>query len=83
MKERKFYKGVLNGKRGVWTDKCPKGLKEKVECVFYTADEGKVLVKDGIETPSVVLKEGEKITDWQEVDMPKTEEPEEVLEENV
>ena len=73
MKERKFYKGVLNGIRGVWTDKCPKGLKEKVENVFYSADEGKVFVKDGVETVSVVLKEGEKITDWEEVDMPKEE----------
>ena len=73
MKERKFYKGKLDGKAGVWCDKCPKGLKDKVESVFYSADEGKVLVKDGKMVTSVVLKEGEKITDWQEVEAPKEE----------
>lgn len=75
MKERKSYKGTLNGVFGIWTDKKPKGLKDVEEIVFYQADEGKTFVdKDGNRVDCVVIKDGVSIEDYTEIELPQEEE---------
>ena len=77
MKERKSYKGTLNGNFCICTDKKPKGLKDVEETTFYQADEGKVFVdKHGNEYDCVFLKNGLTIDDYQEIDKPKEEKDE-------
>lgn len=73
MKERKSYVGTLDGVKGVWCDKKPKGLKVDKTITFYSADEGKVLVKDGKIYRSVVIKDGVNIKDYVEIEEPKEE----------
>ena len=76
MKERKSYRGKLNGVRGIWTDTKPEELKDVEEITFYQADEGKVFVnlKTAESCNMLVLKEGEKLSDYDEIDVPKEEE---------
>ena len=74
MKERKSYIGTLKGVNGIWCDKKPKGIKLKETITFYTADKGKAFVKDGVLFTSVVIKDGVKIEDYVEVELPQQEE---------
>lgn len=75
MKERKSYKGTLNGNFCICTDKKPKGLKDVEEIVFYQPDEGKVFVdKNGEQHDCVVIKDGVSIEDYTETEIPQEEE---------
>lgn len=74
MKKITSYKGSLNGVKGVWCGFKPEGVEIEEEVTVYSADEGMVLVKDGVEYDSVVLGVGEKIKDYKEVEKPKEEE---------
>lgn len=76
MKERKSYVGTLDGVNGIWCDKKPRGLTLKETITFYTPDEGKAFLKDGEYFSSVVIREGVDIADYQEVDAPAEERPE-------
>ena len=67
MKKITSYKGSLNGVKGVWCGFKPEGVEIEKEVTVYNADEGMVLVKDGVEYDSVVLGVGEKIKDYKEV----------------
>ena len=73
MKERQSYIGSLKGVKGVWCDKKPRGLDLEKTITFYVPDEGKVFTKDGELFDSVVLKDGEKIKDYKEVERPMDE----------
>lgn len=73
MKKRITYCGELNGVKGLWCGFKPKGLTVENEIEVFYADEGKVFVKDGEYFDSVVLKDGEKIKDYEEVEKPKEE----------
>ena len=74
MQKRITYCGELNGVKGLWCGFKPKGLTVEKEIEVFYADEGKVFEKDGETFTSVVLKDGEKIGDYQEVEAPKEEE---------
>lgn len=74
MKERKSYSGILNGVKGVWCDKKPKGLKEAQTNIFYMPDENKVFKKGDEYFDCVVLTETVDINSFEEVDRPKEEE---------
>lgn len=74
MKKRKSYIGTLDGIKGVWTDKKPKGLEVEKEITFYSPDEGKMLCKDGELFESIVIDENTKIEDYTEVDAPRRHE---------
>lgn len=73
MKKIISYSGELNGVKGVWCGFKPEGVEIEKEVTVYSADEGMVFVKDGVEYDSVVLGEGEKIKDYKEVEKPKEE----------
>jgi len=66
MKERKSYKGTLNGNFCICTDKKPEGFELQEEVTFYQADEGKIF-KKGNEYAEVVF---DTIRGWEEVDSP-------------
>ena len=68
------YKGTLNGVQGVWCGYYPKGAEIEEEITVYRADEGKVLVKDEEMETAVILKDGENIDEWEEIDEPEEEE---------
>lgn len=71
MKERKSYKGTLNGIYGIWTDHMPEGLELREEITFYVPDEGKIFVKDGEYYDCVVIEGDVKIEDYQEIADPR------------
>lgn len=62
------YKGICKGIKGLWCGVKPKGLKNAEEIVVFYPEEGKVFQKDGKEFKAVVLKDGEKIEDYKEVE---------------
>ena len=62
------YKGTLNGVKGLWCGFRPKGLRLKEQITVYRPDEGKIFEKDGEQFSAVILKEGESIEDYAEVD---------------
>ena len=72
MKERKSYKGTLNGNFCICTDKKPKGLKDVEETTFYQADEGKVFVDKKGEQFDIVMS----LDGFQEIDKPTEEKAE-------
>ena len=72
MKERKSYKGTLNGNFCICTDKKPKGLKDVEETTFYQADEGKVFVNEKGEQFDIVMS----LDGFQEIDIPTEEKAE-------
>lgn len=72
MKERKSYKGTLNGNFCVCTDKKPKGFKVEEEITFYQADEGKVFVNEKGEQFDIVMS----LDGFQEIDKPTEEKAE-------
>jgi len=74
MKERKSYKGTLNGIFGIWTDTVPAEVEVQEEITFYTADEGKTFKKGDEMTDCVIIRDGVSIEDYEEVDAPKEEE---------
>ena len=76
MKERKSYKGTLDGVFGIWTDKKPKGIKDCETITWYSADEGMKFTKDGELFDCVFLKDGEKIEDYTEIKDPTPKEEE-------
>lgn len=76
MKERKSYKGLLNGVFGIWTDTKPEGIELQEEITFYVPDEGKVFKKGDELFDTVILQNGEKIEDYEEIDEPKEEKDE-------
>lgn len=71
MKIRKSYKGLLNGVFGIWTDVMPDGLELQEEITFYVPDENKAFKKGNEYFDCVILKDGEKIEDYEEVDKPE------------
>lgn len=71
MRTSKSYIGELDGVKGIWCGKKPKGIKLEKEVEVYYADEGKVFSKGDEIFDSVILKDGEKIEDYQEIDSPK------------
>lgn len=77
MIERHTYKGIVDGVFGIFVDHKPENLELQEEVVWYSADEGKVFVdKEGNILDSVILNEGESISDYTEIVKPKTEEEE-------
>lgn len=74
MKTTITYKGTLNGVHGLWCGFKPEGVVVDEEITVYHADEGKVFKKGDELLDCVVLKDGEKIEDYQEIVKP--EEPE-------
>lgn len=77
MKERKAYVGTLNGNNSVWCDKHPDGAEIKEIITFYSPDNGNVFEKDGELFDNVVIKNGVKIEDYNEILDPRQENPDE------
>lgn len=77
MKERKSYKGTLNGYWCICTDTMPEGFELQEEVTFYQADEGKVFVDDKGNTFDHVLS----LEGYQEIDRPEEPKPQEEHEE--
>ena len=79
MKERKSYKGTLNGVFGIWTDTKPEGVELQEEITFYVPDEGKVFVnlKTAESCDTLILQKGETLADYDEVEIPENPEEEE------
>ena len=65
------YKGKLNGVSGLWCGFKPEGIEVEEEITVYKPDEGKIFIKDGEEYSAVVLREGENIEDYEEVNAPE------------
>ena len=76
MQTRTTYKGTLDGVYGVWCGFKPKKAKIEEEILVYYPESGKALKKDDKFYDFVILKEGETIEEYVEVDA-----PEDVLEE--
>lgn len=75
MIERHTYKGTVDGVFGIFVDHKPENIDLQEEVVWYSPDEGKVFVdKEGNMLDSVVLNEGESISEYTEIVKPKTEE---------
>ena len=76
MKERKSYVGRLNGIFGIWCDRKPEGLELEKENTFMVPDEGKIFKKKADDTYAdiIMVSNGEKVEDYEEVDAPKQEE---------
>ena len=72
MKERKSYKGTLNGNFCICTDKKPEGFELQEEVTFYQADEGKVFVNEKGEQFDIVMS----LDGFQEIDKPTEEKAE-------
>lgn len=72
MKERKSYKGTLNGNFCICTDKKPEGFVVQEEVTFYQADEGKVFVNEKGEQFDIVMS----LDGFQEIDKPTEEKAE-------
>ena len=74
MQTRTTYKGTLKGVHGIWCGFKPKGVKVEEEVIVYYSEEGKVFKKGDVTSGYVILAEGEKIEDYEEVDAPEKEE---------
>lgn len=68
MKKLVTYKGTCKGIKGLWCGVKPKGLKNVEEIIVFYPDEGKIFIKDDKEFKTVVLKNGEKIEDYDEIE---------------
>jgi len=68
MKKRKSYKGRLNGVASIWCDRKPEGLELEEEITFYTPDEGKIFKKGDDYGNCVIIRDGIKIEDFEEVE---------------
>lgn len=71
MQKRITYRGELNGVKGLWCGFKPKGLTVEKEIEVYYPEDGKVFAKGDETFESVVLKDGESIKDYTEIDRPK------------
>lgn len=71
MQKHISYIGKLNGVYGVWCDKKPEGIELEKELIFYTPEEGKIFQKGDELFTTVILKEGESIEDYTEIDEPE------------
>lgn len=71
MKERKSYKGTLNGVFAIWTDQHPEDAVIQETVTFYTPDEGYIFVKDGEFYDCVVIQDGETIDMYVEIVDPR------------
>lgn len=71
MQKRITYCGELNGVKGLWCGFKPKGLTVEKEIEVYYPEDGKVFAKGDETFESVVLKDGESIKDYTEIDRPK------------
>lgn len=69
MQTKITYKGYIDGVYGIYCGFKPENLEIEEEVTVYYPDENKVFIKDGEEYGAVVLKEGESIADYQEVDI--------------
>ena len=67
----KTYKGILNGSYCISCGHIEEGMEVEEEITVYQPNAGKVFMKDGEEFSAVVLKEGESIEDYKEVDAPE------------
>ena len=70
------YKGTRNGIHGLWCGFKPDDVIVEEEITVYHPDEGKEFMKNGERFSAVVLQEGEKIEDYEQVDEEKPERPE-------
>lgn len=76
MQTKITYKGYIDGVYGIYCGFCPENLEIEEEVTVYYPDENKVFIKDGEEFGAVVLQEGESIADYDEVEVPETEQEE-------
>lgn len=74
MQMKKTYKGYKDGVYGIYCGFKPKGLENVEEVEVYYPDEGYTFMKDNKEFSVVILREGEEIGDYQEVELPEKEE---------
>lgn len=74
MIKRTSYKGTLNGIFGIWIDKKPDGIELQEEITFYMPAEGKIFKKGDEYFDCVIINNGVKIEDYEEVDVQKNEE---------
>ena len=73
MQIKKTYKGYKNGIYGIYCGFKPRGLKDVEEVPVYYPEEGFIFKKNDEEFSSVVLQEGEKIEDYEEVEISQSE----------
>lgn len=78
MQIKTTYKGTKDGVFGIYCGFKPEGLEVTEEIPVYYADEGKIFVKNGEKFNAIVLQEGEKIEDYEEVEE-EAEEEEEIV----
>jgi len=71
MQTRITYKGTLNGVYGIWCGFKPENAEITEEVTVYYADEGKTFKKGDEYSNIVILSEGEKIEDYEEIEEPK------------
>lgn len=71
MQTKITYKGTKDGVYGIYCGFKPDGLEVEEEVTVYYPDENKVFIKDGEEYGAVVLKEGESIEEYEEVNEPE------------
>lgn len=76
MQTKITYKGYIDGVYGIYCGFKPENLEIEEEVTVYYPDENKVFIKDGEEYDAVVLQDGESIADYDEVEVPKTEQEE-------
>ena len=69
MQTKITYKGYIDGVYGIYCGFKPENLEIVEEVTVYYPDENKVFIKDGEEYGAVVLKEGESIADYDEVEV--------------
>lgn len=68
------YKGTLNGIYGIWCGFCPEGVIVEEEIQVYYPDENKIFIKDGEKYSCVILKDGESIEDYAEIEREEEDE---------
>ena len=71
MQTKITYKGYIDDVYGIYCGFKPDNLEIEEEVTVYYPDENKVFIKDGEEYGAVVLKEGESIEDYDEVEVTK------------
>ena len=69
MQTKITYKGYIDGVYGIYCGFKPDNLEIEEEVTVYYPDENKVFIKDGEEYGAGVLKEGESIADYDEVEV--------------
>ena len=73
MQMKMTYKGYKGNIYGIYCGFKPKGLDVEEEVPVYYPDTGKIFVKDGQEFTSVVLQDGEEISQFLEKDKNESE----------